>query len=215
MRLVVLISGGGSNLQALLDACAAGTIDARVVGVIANRADAFGLKRARGAGVDTRVIDHHDYPDRASFDADLAGAIDAFEPDLIALAGFMRILTPAFVRRYQGRLLNIHPSLLPAYPGLDTHRRALEAGDDRAGATVHFVTEQLDGGPPIARAEVAIAADDTPRSLARRVLALEHRLYPAVVAWFATGRLALADGVAQLDGEPLPKTGRLLDTGAP
>lgn len=211
-RLVVLISGGGSNLQALLDGCARGDIPAELVAVIANKADAFGLKRAEQAGVATAVVDHRDYPDRAAFDAALAERIDRYQPDLVALAGFMRILTEGFVRHYQGRMLNIHPSLLPNYPGLHTHQRALDAGDDRAGATVHFVTPELDGGPPVARAEVPILAGDTADALAKRVLVQEHRLYPTVVRWFAEGRLTLVNHQAVLDGRPLPKTGRLLDT---
>ncbi|MFG1498026.1 phosphoribosylglycinamide formyltransferase [Saccharospirillum sp. HFRX-1] len=211
-RLVVLISGGGSNLQTLLDGCGNGDIPADVVAVIANKADAFGLQRAQQAGVATEVIDHRDFSDRESFDAALAERIDQYQPDLIALAGFMRILTAGFVQRYQGRMLNIHPSLLPKYPGLHTHQRALDAGDTEAGATVHFVTAELDGGPPIAQASVPIKAGDTASDLAKRVLAQEHRLYPSVVRWFAENRLTLVNNQAFLDGAPLPNTGRLLDT---
>lgn len=211
-RLVVLISGGGSNLQTLLDGCQSGAIGAEVVAVIANKADAFGLQRAQRAGVATEVIDHKDFADRDHFDAALANCIDQYQPDLIALAGFMRILTAGFVQRYQGRMLNIHPSLLPKYPGLHTHQRALDAGDREAGATVHFVTAELDGGPPIAQASVPIKTGDTASDLAKRVLEQEHRLYPSVVQWFAEGRLTLINNQAILDGAPLPKTGRLLDT---
>lgn len=214
-RLVVLISGGGSNLQTLLDGCQNGDIPAEVVAVIANKADAFGLQRAKQAGVATAVIDHRDYQDRTTFDAALAECIDEFKPDLVVLAGFMRILTAGFVERYQGRMLNVHPSLLPKYPGLHTHQRALEAGDDQAGATVHFVTAELDGGPPIAQAAVPIVPGDDASSLAKRVLAQEHILYPTVVRWFAEGRLTLVNNQAVLDGEPLPMTGQLLDTRTP
>ncbi|PTY36828.1 phosphoribosylglycinamide formyltransferase [Saccharospirillum sp. MSK14-1] len=211
-RLVVLISGGGSNLQTLLDGCHNGDIPAEVVAVISNKADAFGLKRAQQAGIATEVIDHRQFADREHFDAALAERIDHHQPDLIALAGFMRILTAGFVARYQGRMLNIHPSLLPKYPGLHTHQRAIDAGDTDAGATVHFVTAELDGGPPIAQASVPIKENDTASELAKRVLAQEHRLYPSVVRWFAEGRLTLVNNQAILDGTPLPKTGRLLDT---
>lgn len=214
-RLVVLISGGGSNLQTLLDACRSGDIPAEVVAVIANKADAFGLRRAQQAGVATEVIDHRDFADRDRFDAALAECIDRYQPELIALAGFMRILTAGFVQRYQGRMLNIHPSLLPKYPGLHTHQRALDAGDTQAGATVHFVTAELDGGPAIAQASVPIEVGDSASDLARRVLAQEHRLYPQVVRWFAEGRLMLINNQAVLDGSPLPNTGRLLDTASP
>ncbi|MDB2448791.1 phosphoribosylglycinamide formyltransferase [bacterium] len=215
IRLVVLISGGGSNLQTLIDGCARGDIPAQVVAVLANKADAFGLQRAKQASIATAVVDHRDYPDRSAFDAALADCIDGFEPDLIALAGFMRILTEPFVQRYLGRMLNIHPSLLPKYPGLHTHERALAAGDDQAGATVHFVTPELDGGPAIAQAAVPILAGDTAAELAKRVLAQEHRLYPTVVSWFAQGRLTLINNQAVLDGRPLPNSGRLLDTDSP
>lgn len=212
IRLVVLISGGGSNLQTLLDGCRRGDIPAEVVAVIANKVDAFGLQRAQQAGVATEVIDHRDFADRDSFDVALAECIDQYQPELIALAGFMRILTADFVQRYQGRMLNIHPSLLPKYPGLHTHQRALDAGDTQAGATVHFVTAELDGGPAIAQATVPIAVGDSATELAKRVLVQEHRLYPKVVRWFAEGRLMLINNQAVLDGTPLPKSGRLLDT---
>ncbi|WP_108124536.1 phosphoribosylglycinamide formyltransferase [Saccharospirillum mangrovi] len=214
-RLVVLISGGGSNLQTLLDGCHNGELPAEVVAVISNKADAFGLQRAKQAGVATAVIDHRDYADRAAFDAALADCIDEFEPDLVVLAGFMRILTAGFVERYLGRMLNIHPSLLPKYPGLHTHQRALDAGDHQAGATVHFVTPELDGGPAIAQAAVSIEPGDDASSLAKRVLAQEHTLYPSVVRWFAEGRLTLVNNQAVLDGAPLPMTGKLLDTQTP
>ncbi|WP_127555130.1 phosphoribosylglycinamide formyltransferase [Saccharospirillum alexandrii] len=211
-RIVVLISGGGSNLQSLLDQCQTGSLDADIVAVISNRPDAFGLSRARQAGVKALTLDHTGYANRAAFDAALAELIEAQQPDLIVLAGFMRILTDDFVRRFPGKMINIHPSLLPRYPGLNTHQRALDAGDSQAGATVHFVTAELDGGPPIAQVEVPISDQDDAESLARKVLAQEHRLYPTVVDWFVKGRLRLDANQVLLDDQPLPKGGRLLDT---
>lgn len=202
-RIVVLISGGGSNLQSIIDQCAQGQIEGSVVAVISNRPDVMGLQRAEKAGADAITIDHKLFEDRSSFDAALAEQIDHYEPDLIVLAGFMRILTDAFVQRYVGRMLNIHPSLLPKYPGLNTHQRALEAGDDKAGATVHFVTPELDGGPLIAQHEVPLSAEDTVDTLNRRVLAKEHLLYPLVVQWFCAERLTFAEGLPKLDGEIL------------
>lgn len=192
-RLVVLISGSGTNLQALLDRFTTPGATGQIVGVLSNRPDAFGLERARRCGVPTHVISHRDYPDRAQFDLAMQVYIDSLAPDLVILAGFMRILTPAFVRHYQGRLLNIHPSLLPRHPGLHTHRRALEAGDTEHGATVHFVTEQLDGGPAVLQAAVPVLAGDTEETLASRVLEQEHQIYPAAVDWFCQGRLTLDD----------------------
>ncbi|MEP4547879.1 MAG: phosphoribosylglycinamide formyltransferase [Saccharospirillum sp.] len=211
-RIVVLISGGGSNLQSLLDQCQTDSLDADIVAVISNRPDAFGLSRARQAGVKALTLDHTGYADRAAFDAALAELIEAQQPDLIVLAGFMRILTDDFVRRFPGKMINIHPSLLPRYPGLNTHQRALDAGDSKAGATVHFVTAELDGGPPIAQIEVPISDQDDADSLARKVLVQEHRLYPTVVDWFVKGRLRLDANQVLLDDQPLSKSGRLLDT---
>jgi len=183
MSVVVLISGRGSNMQALLEA------GLPVSAVISNRADAKGLQTASARGVATRVIEHRGYATREAFDAALADAIDGFAPRLVALAGFMRILTPAFVARYAGRLMNIHPSLLPAFPGLDTHARALAAGVKLHGCTVHFVTAELDHGPVIVQAAVPVVAGDDEASLAARVLAAEHRIYPAAVRWFLEDRL--------------------------
>ena len=195
-RLVVLLSGSGSNLQAILDACAAGLIAGTVVSVISNRPDVFGLERARRAGASAEVLDHKAFPDRTAFDHALMGVIDAHQPDLVILAGFMRILTPAFVQHYHGRLLNIHPSLLPAYKGTHTHQRALDDGASEHGASVHFVTAELDGGPVVMQARVPVLADDTTDTLAARVLTREHVIYPQVVAWFCQGQLALqADGI--------------------
>ncbi len=202
-RIVVLISGGGSNLQALIDSCREGRVHGEIVAVISNRADAGGLARAQVVGIPAQVIDHRDFAGREAFDAALAQAIERFAPDLVVLAGFMRILTAAFVARYQGRMLNIHPSLLPRFSGLHTHRRALESGDTEHGASVHWVTEDLDGGPVIIQARVAVHADHTAETLAADVLAREHVIYPLAVDWFCTGRLTLEGGQALLDGQPL------------
>lgn len=205
--LVILISGSGSNLQAFLDAVKRGTLRADIRAVISNRPDAPGLTRAQRAGIVTHVLDHREFASREAFDATLAQQVDDYQPELVILAGFMRILTSVFVARFQGRLLNIHPSLLPRYPGLHTHQRAIEAGDDVAGATVHFVTEELDGGPSVVQAHVPIQAGDDAACLAARVLEQEHRIYPLAAQWFCEQRLCLHDGKALLDGEPLPPTG--------
>ncbi len=209
-NVVVLISGSGSNLQALIDSIAQGEYPARIRAVIANRADAYGLQRARQAGIDTRVLDHKAFAGREAFDAALIESIDAFAPDLVVLAGFMRILSPAFVRHYEGRLLNIHPSLLPKYKGLHTHQRALQAGDREHGCSVHFVTEELDGGPLVVQAVLAVQPGDSLDSLTQRVHQQEHRIYPLAVRWFAEGRLRLGDSGALLDGQPLPSSGYLI-----
>jgi len=214
-RLVVLLSGSGSNLQAFIDEIAAGALPARIAGVISNRADALGLERAARAGIATAVIDHKRFDSREAFDTALLAQVEAFAPDLVILAGFMRILTPVFVRPLAGRLLNIHPSLLPLYPGLNTHQRALDAGDAAAGATVHFVTEELDGGPSIVQARVDVVPGDSAATLAARVLEQEHRIYPLAARWFAQGRLQLRDHRAMLDNEPLPATGYLYGDGPP
>jgi phosphoribosylglycinamide formyltransferase-1 len=186
--IVILISGRGSNMEAIVRAQLPG---ARVAAVISNRPGAPGLDFARAHDIPAEVVDHTVFPDRASFDAELARRIDAHAPDLVVLAGFMRVLTDGFVRRYGGRLLNIHPSLLPAFPGLHTHRRALEAGVQVHGATVHFVTPDLDCGPVVIQAVVPVLADDDEAALAARVLAREHRIYPQAVRWFLEGRLRL------------------------
>jgi phosphoribosylglycinamide formyltransferase-1 len=201
----VLISGGGSNLQAFIDAIQDGRLDLHLAVVIGNRPDAGGLARAERAGIATRIVDHRDYPDRDRFDDALAAEIDCHDVDLVILAGFMRILGTAFVRRYEGRMLNIHPSLLPRFPGLDTHARALAAGDRWHGCTVHFVTGELDSGPRIIQARVPVKAGDDPASLAARVLAVEHRIYPRAAALFAARRLRYRDGRCWLDGAPLPE----------
>lgn len=193
LRVAVLVSGRGSNLQALIDACAAHEIDARIVAVICNVPEAVALSRAASANIDTAVIDHKAFATRTAFDRALRQCIDSFEPELIVLAGFMRVLSEEFVSSYRGRLINIHPSLLPAYRGLDTHRRVLEAGDREHGVTVHFVTAQLDGGPLIAQARVPVLANDDEQTLASRILAQEHRLLPWVVGLFAQKRMSLND----------------------
>ncbi|WP_308368180.1 MULTISPECIES: phosphoribosylglycinamide formyltransferase [unclassified Microbulbifer] len=211
-RVAVLISGSGSNLQALIDA-AGERAGFSVCAVISNRPGAYGLVRAAEAGIPASVVDHRDYPDRESFDSALMAEIDRHTPDLVVLAGFMRILTPEFVRHYSGRLLNIHPSLLPKYQGLHTHQRALEAGDSDHGATVHFVTEELDGGPAIVQALVPVQAGDSAELLAKRVQLQEHKIYPLTVTWFAQGRLRMVEDRSELDGELLPRTGKKI-TGA-
>ena len=203
-RIAVLISGGGSNLQALLDDDLAG---GEIALVISNRADAGGLARAAVRGIATQVIDHRQYTTRERFDDELAAALVAAHIELVVLAGFMRILTPAFVARFEGRMMNIHPSLLPRYPGLHTHDRVLAAGEREHGATVHFVTAELDGGPPIVQARIAVRAGDDATALAARVLDREHQIYPQAVRWFCSGRLCLVDGRAQLDGDLVPTTG--------
>jgi len=182
----------------------------RIRAVVSNRADAYGLQRAAAAGIDTAVLDHTAFDGREAFDAALMARIDGFAPDLVVLAGFMRILSGGFVRHYQGRLLNIHPSLLPKYKGLHTHRRALEAGDAEHGCSVHFVTEELDGGPLVVQAVVPVTSDDTAESLAQRVHHQEHLIYPLAVHWFAEGRLRLDEHGALLDGQPLAASGHLI-----
>src|SRR6185437_16284073 len=201
-RITVLISGRGSNLAALTDAVDDGTIDGAITQVISNRPHAAGLAHAERNGIAAAVVDHCAYPSRAAFDTALAEVIDRSEPDLIVFAGFMRILGADFVARYAGRMLNIHPSLLPAYPGTDTHRRALDDRVPRHGCTVHFVTTDVDGGPIVAQAEVPVIPDDDAQSLAARVLEAEHRLLPQVVGWYCTGRIVLEDGRARIIDAP-------------
>lgn len=208
---MVLISGSGTNLQALIDNLAAPDSPARIVGVISNKADAYGLQRAGAAGIPFDTLNHRDFIDRESFDRALQQQIDAFQPDLVLLAGFMRILTPGFVTHYRGRLLNIHPSLLPKHKGLQTHQRALDAGDAEHGATVHFVTEELDGGPLILQGRVQITPGQEAASLAAEVQQLEYRLYPLAARWFAAGRLQLNDDRACFDGNPIPPSGLRLE----
>lgn len=205
-NIVILISGRGSNMEAIVKACAEQQWPARIAAVISNRPDAGGLAFARAHGVPTAVVDHQSFGKgdaaRVAFDAELQRVIDGFDPDLVVLAGFMRILTPGFTAHFAGRMLNIHPSLLPAFPGLHTHRRAIEAGCRVAGATVHFVTAELDHGPIVAQAVVPVLDGDDEQALAQRILALEHRMYPSAVRWFIEGALQV-DGarVRQRDGQ--------------
>ena len=208
-RIVVLLSGRGSNFQSLLNASLTGELSGSIALVISNRPQAGGLAIANNANIDTALIDHQAYATRDAFDADLAGVIDSVTPDLIVLAGFMRILTQSFVSQFAGRLLNIHPSLLPLYPGLNTHQRALDNGDTHAGATVHYVTGELDGGPSVIQAKVPIESGDTKDRLADRILQVEHQIYPQAVNWHLSGRLALRNGVLYKDSVPLPATGEL------
>ncbi|MFZ5455010.1 MAG: phosphoribosylglycinamide formyltransferase [Pseudomonadota bacterium] len=207
---VILISGRGSNMRSIVEA----GLGANVRAVISNRPDAGGLAYAREHGIATAVVDHTQHPDRAAFDHALAQEIDRHAPDLVVLAGFMRILTPGFVEHYAGRMINIHPSLLPAFTGLHTHRRAIEAGCRIAGVTVHFVTGELDGGPIIAQTAVPVLAGDDETTLAARVLAQEHLLYPRVVRWFLEERLTLQHGRAVLRDEATPAAGTLTAPGA-
>lgn len=206
-KIVVLVSGQGSNLQALIDACRQGGLHASIAAVFSNKAGAYGLERARDAGIPARSLDARDFADRAAFDAALAEQIDAFAPDLIVLAGYMRILSAEFVRHYAGRMLNIHPSLLPKYPGLHTHRLALANGDAEHGTSVHFVTEELDGGPVILQARVPVFDGDSEEDLQARIQVQEHQIYPLVAQWFVTGRLIMQEGAAWLDGQRLPPEG--------
>jgi len=210
-RIVVLISGSGTNLQAIIDACESADYPGTVVGVVSNKSDAYGLTRAKNSDIDTVSLSHKNFESRDSYDQALITKIDHFSPDIIVLAGFMRILTPAFVQHYQGKLLNIHPSLLPKYQGLNTHQRAIDAGDKVHGVSVHFVTEELDGGPVILQAKVPVFDGDTSDDLAARVHEQEHRIYPLVVKWFCQKRLSMKsesqNEYAMLDGNILPTSG--------
>lgn len=202
-RIVVLISGNGSNLQAIIDAIASKQIPAEMVSVISNKADAYGLERANKANISTAVLRYADFNDRGKYDQALMACIDAYQPDLIVLAGFMRILTDEFVNHYRGRMLNIHPSLLPKYKGLNTHRRVLESDDQEHGATVHFVTPELDSGPIILQGKTLVKDTDTEQQLAQRIHAIEHKIYPQAVMWFAEGRLSLSGNSVLLDQHPI------------
>ena len=206
-RILVLISGNGSNLQAILDHCASGKIAGEVVGVISNKADAYGLIRAQEAGVATTTLSQQQFANREEYDAALLALMADYQPDLVVLAGFMRILSPQLVRHFAGRMINIHPSLLPKYQGLHTHQRAIDAGDSEHGASVHFVTEELDGGPVILQACVPIFEGDDADEVAARVQVQEHSIYPLVVQWFCEGRLQMRDGSAFLDGKQLGPAG--------
>lgn len=202
-KTAILISGSGTNLQSFIDRAASGDIDLDLCVVFSNRPDAYGLARAREAGIATACIEHGDYNSREEFDRAVATKLDEWQPDLLILAGFMRILSTWFVERYEGRILNIHPALLPAYPGLDTHQRVLDAGDAWHGSTVHFVTEKLDGGPRILQGRLAVDSNETPERLCARVQAIEHQIYPEAANWFGQGRLEFRNSRAWLDGELL------------
>ncbi|MBK8188640.1 MAG: phosphoribosylglycinamide formyltransferase [Cellvibrio sp.] len=211
-RVVVLISGSGSNLQALIDGQQAGNLPINIVAVISNRPDVYGLTRAAQADIPTVLLDHKAFANREAFDQQLTQVIDEYSPDLVVLAGFMRILTPQFTQHYLGRMLNIHPSLLPKFQGLHTHQRALDENETRHGVTVHFVTAELDGGPSAIQASVPIIDGDDASSLAKRVQRQEHIIYPLAVKWFAEGRLAMKENRAYLDNELLPEHGYLIES---
>lgn len=200
---VILISGRGSNLRSIIEHAQRGELAIDIRAVISNKTSAEGLRLAQDAGLHTEVVDHRDFASREAYDQALMQRIDRHAPTLVVLAGFMRVLGKAFVEHYHGRMINIHPSLLPAFPGLDTHTRALAAGTEEHGASVHFVTEAVDGGPVILQARVPVNADDTPESLAGRVLREEHRIYPIAIRWFIEGRVALHGETACFDGRPL------------
>lgn len=206
-RILVLVSGSGSNLQAILDSCASGKIAGEVVGVISNKADAYGLVRAQTAGVATSILAQQQFASRAEYDIALQALMDDYQPDLVVLAGFMRILSADLVRHFAGRMINIHPSLLPKYQGLHTHQRAIDAGDSEHGASVHFVTEELDGGPVILQARVPIFEGDDIEEVAARVQVQEHSIYPLVVQWFCEGRLRMQGDTVLLDGAALGPAG--------
>ena len=201
MRGVVLISGSGSNLQAIIDQ--ATNIDLDVSCVISNNADAYGLTRADKAGIPCHVVDHTQFDSREAFDQAVSKTIDQYNPDIVILAGFMRIFTEAFAQQYCGKMLNIHPSLLPKFQGLNTHQRVIDASESEHGVSIHFVTAELDGGPVIAQSRVSVLPSDSAKSLAERVLIEEHKLFPKVIHWFTQGRLKLENGHAVLDGKPL------------
>ncbi|MCE2593425.1 phosphoribosylglycinamide formyltransferase [Motilimonas cestriensis] len=206
-KILVLISGSGSNLQAIIDQVHLSDEPGNIVAVISNKADAYGLERAANAGIETSVVASKGITDRAQYDQALISEIDNYQPDLIVMAGFMRILTPEFVQHYSGKMLNIHPSLLPKYQGLNTHQRAIDANDEEHGASVHFVTEELDGGPVILQAKVPVFSDDQAEDLAARVQDQEHRIYPLAVKWFVNNRLCMQGGKAVLDDVELPEQG--------
>ncbi|WP_252176081.1 phosphoribosylglycinamide formyltransferase [Endozoicomonas sp. 4G] len=204
-RVVVLLSGSGTTLQAILDQ--QNQYCYQVVGVLSNRPDAYGLERARSAGIDTRSLDHKHFPSRESFDLELMERIDKFKPDLVVLAGYMRILSHAFVKHYQGKLINIHPSLLPKHKGLHTYQSALDAGDKEHGTSVHYVTEELDSGSVVMQGTLNITPADTAKTLEQRVKVMEHYLYPRAIDWIASGRITVEDDVISLDKKPLGPQG--------
>lgn len=210
-NIVVLISGSGSNLQSMIDACQCGEISGQIVAVISNKNDAYGLQRAQKAGIPAICVDSKQFANRQAYDTALLDTIERYQPDLVILAGFMRILSPEFVKHFTGKMLNIHPSLLPKYPGLHTHRRALENGDKEHGTSVHFVTEELDGGPIILQGRIPVYSTDTEDDLVERVKLQEHIIYPQVVEWFIANRLVMGDGKAFLDGKAIPITGLIAE----
>ncbi len=203
LRTAVLVSGSGTNLQAIIDAQNAGDIHADIVGVLSDRPEAYGLTRASEAGIQTAAINCAGFPSRADYDRELARALESLRPDLVVLAGYMRILPDSTVNAYEGRMLNVHPSLLPAYPGLDTYNRAIDAGESHHGTTVHYVIPELDAGPPVLQYRVAIRDDETEQQLRERVQAGEYLIYPQAIGWIAEGRLTYMNGGPMLDGEPL------------
>lgn len=205
--IVVLISGSGSNLQALIDQSLQGKLDVEICAVLSNKADAYGLERARKAGITTHTIDHKSYDSREAFDQAMQAVIDQYSPKLVVLAGFMRILTDEFTKHYEGRMLNIHPSLLPKYKGLNTHQRAIDAGEVEHGVSVHFVSAELDAGAVIVQARTAVESDETADTLSQKIHKLEHIIYPLAVKWFSEGRLTIQAGKAFLDNEPLSESG--------
>lgn len=210
IRFAVLASGNGSNLQAMIDAVQQGRIQAELVGVISNIPDAYALQRAKDAGIRALVIDHRQYADRDSFEAEMIAVLLNWQVDVIVLAGFMRVLTANFVNRFSGQLINIHPSLLPAYKGLNTHQRVLNTGDRFHGCTVHFVTAELDSGAAIAQSVLQVCPQDTVESLKTKIHVLEHELYPRIMSWIAAGRVALLGNQAYLDGQPLVEPVRFM-----
>ena len=210
-KICVLISGNGSNLQAIIDEIKGGRLNAKISGVISNRPNAYGLERAKEAGIEAVCLDHTNFDTRESYDEALKAQIDAFGADCVVLAGFMRILTPEFVDSFAGKLLNIHPSLLPKYKGLNTHQRAIDNGDKEHGVSVHFVTPELDGGPVIIQSRVPVFDEDTASDLAERVQEQERRIYPLVLSWFSAGRLSMRNNKAVLDEQELPESGYASD----
>ncbi len=210
-KLCVLISGNGSNLQAIIDEIKTGRLNAQISGVISNRPNAYGIERAKEAGIEAVCLDHTSFDTRESYDEALKAQIEAFGADCVVLAGFMRILTPEFVDSFAGKLVNIHPSLLPKYKGLNTHQRAIDNGDEEHGVSVHFVTPELDGGPVIIQSRVPVFEEDTASDLAERVQEQERRIYPLVLSWFSAGRLSMRNNKAVLDEQELPESGYASD----
>ncbi|MEL7186791.1 MAG: phosphoribosylglycinamide formyltransferase [Pseudomonadota bacterium] len=200
-RTAILISGSGTNLQAFIDAVTKDDLDLDIAVVLSNDPKAYGLERAENAAIPTACLQHGDFPDREAFDRAVIGELDRWQPELLILAGFMRILSPAFVKHYEGRILNIHPALLPKYPGLNTHQRVIDAGEEWHGSTVHFVTEKLDGGPLILQGRLRIDPSESADELMKRVQAVEHQIYPLAASWFGSGKVQFRDGETWIDGQ--------------